>query len=670
MMARARKKKTRVKKKAEPIVIPVHERKYIANLIEREQKEPGYLVKLYRATGPGKTPLATNTTRSDFTGGFGLVPDYLSFRNTYWGQMQPVNYKLLWRAFLEDPIIRACVNIIANAIMADGYVLRGSTPLHVKRVKSLFKENKFDMKLRDVVMQLLIYGDSYFELVRSGGGLVREFYGIDAATIRIDYNEHGDVIKYIQRVLHRRVDFYPDELLHYKLDVIGGRQYGTSLLQAVLTTLQNKQAAEIYNHDYFRRGALPRVIYKIKNLSKEQLDRLKYDLRNVSPHEDIMLNVAAGEIETELLNISYADMQFKELLNYLRQNIIAALGVPPIFLGLTEGSNRANSQTQMESFDRYIKWLRVAIANTINNEFLTIANFGFGGVEFGFNNDNSREELKQAQMAQLMSSIPWVTPNEVRERMELPALDTNKFVYDPETGEVRVLSGEGDKPIFYIQQEQAEALNSPDNKNPNAANPQKKQERAEGRERQNVAQQLENKELLKGQHGHIRTREEVPVGRVEQGSITTLHDPREYARYPFGATPVETEAWYSDKMRAKLGDRLRELIEIIRNPITNAESLNHDRVWRHDKIPVKDRNWHAPASAAEYNEQKDPKRHPERDTVTDDGKRLPWLPPKGLKTESNSTITKATFYTGTDQIEELGLDAEGTGRMRKRRTKR
>lgn len=648
-------------------------------------------------------------------GAAGLTPDYLSFRNTYWGQAQPVNYRMLWKIYTEDPVVAGCVNTLVDAIVGDGFTLKikdaEKFPTEEKNKKQLImdkflQKNRFNSKLRDAVTSLIIYGDAYFELVRAGFnqpkvvitvdrpsdndaptedekirravlgntlikdfdlqqyefnhyqvaiqrldllekvneayggagetyskvnaaangvGKILEFYSRDAATVRIDFNEHGDVIKYIQRVLHRRVDYYPDEMIHFRINEVGGRIYGHSSLLSLVYTMQTKFSAEGYTYDFFRRGSMPRLLYIAKNFSDEQVKRLSEKLQIVKPQQDIILT---GEMEVKDIAPKNSDMQFRELLDYLRDNVFAALQVPKALVlgggGGGTGGNRSQSQTQLEMFDRRKRSLKRAIADILNNDFFSIENFGFE-IEFQFNDDNSREELKKAQQGQLMSSIPHVHPNEIREVMGLPPLkdDELKALSDLKQ------SFEPPKPF--------------DNRDPNSANPNKKPERVENREAQNVDQQMENKSFKKS--------EDVAEAEVreEQGAISRrkeVYEPanqaiaratgRERTRYPFGAQANLPEPSH-EEMKQQYLTRLHEILEAAFNPVTNAFDLNHDRVYPKDGNPN-------PQEGEQPLVKPRPEEGPERDEVNAQGQKI-WA--------ASDKSTTATFYKGTDQLEEM-----------------
>ena len=526
---------------------------------------------------------------------FVLTPDYLSFRNTWFGQPQPVSYKLLWNSFLSDPLVHACVEITTDAIIGDGFTISGKTELHVRRLQKLFEKVGFQKFLQDTVESLIIYGDSYAELIRDGGTIVTHFRPADTVTVRIDYDEHGNTIKYIQRVLHRRVDFYPDEMIHFSVNNVGGRVYGFSSLQSVIFTLQSKVAAQNFNTEYFRRNGLPRSLYLVKNLSDAQVNRMAATLRSATPQTDLLINASAGEVEHVIVAPNNQEMQFIELMNYLRQELIAAMGVPPLFLGITEGSNRANAQTQLEAWDRKKKKLRLMIQDIINMQLLTTGNFGFDDVRFKFNDENSREKLKYAQVAQLYNSIPWMTPDQILDTVGLPPLGDDSVSYNSVTGKINVHDSDiGDVPIYQIRQQMAMQAGGvgldgrPNMPTQNGAQPQQKQEKKENAERLNSEQANETRKFAKANPAKD---------------------------YPFGAREPERELT-EPSMRRDFMYRLRMIAEA---QVRNMRNINYeyDGVGEKDEKPNK-----------------------------------PTLPVIGKPYKSLDAQGKAVFYKDTTQLDE------------------
>jgi len=632
-----------------------------------------------------------------------LVPDYSSFRNTYWGQSQPVNYKLLWKMFLEDPIVFGCVNLLVEGIVGDGYRLKGGKKLHQKVLTKLLTKNEFSRALRDVTYQFFIFGDAYLELGRDQTqtkdiksskdlakiyaspydslektvkvadpdetftitkekineyecgwhgcpgcsldsdnkgkiqtnmhkvnsvsvyekpqtGLVREFYVADASTIRIDYNEHGETIKYIQRVLHRRVDFYPNEMAHLSLNNIGGRQYGHSPLVSVIESLQAKQHAERFNSDYFKRGAIPRMVYMIPNLNEAQLVRIQNQLATLQPQQDIVLTSSDPGMKAEQLMPSNTDMQFADLLKYYKKNIISAIGVPGVFLGETDGSNRSNAQVQLEAFDRKIRGLKNVIADMLNKQFFTKENFGFDDVIFEFIEDNNREELKDAQTASLLVPMTGMideygrrlaTFNEIRAKMKLPLMDD-----EPEEGEEGEKKKDGEQPMMN-QMPSPPKPSEKLNYQMNAAgysDPRTKEDRGSNAEARNTDQQMQNKSIRPDSYSSK------PYGPEDKRMRETEEWQKERREHPTMSDEEIDTIWLDHNRKKSLSQstpdfnpermRLRMAREQFlgaqipsEKPGTSQTSNEQQEITPHD-VTIRDREVRNPFGATQFHVEK------------------------------------------------------------------
>lgn len=692
--------------------------------------------------------------------GHGLTPDLIPFRQTYWGQPQPVNYELLWRMYREDPVISGVVNIQVNDIIGDGWdLLEGDAVDHsgqdvagesaresARHIREVFYRSNFGAAIRDIITQYLVYGDAYFELIRAGepgadrfnpglvpgagstptkgkglsfditydakGQIVQDavseslfkevaelkvseaktkdefisalrkfekrledvampqgkvigFVPRDAKTFRIDYDEHGNVVKYIQRVLHRRVDFYPQEVVHLAASTVGNRPYGMSSLGALLDTFMAKQSAENYSTGYFKRGAIPRLIYVAKNFSKEQTDRLVANLKSLQPQQDIVI---FGDVDPKMVAPTNQDMQFSDLLGYLKQNIYIATQVPPILAGDTAmgaQAGRNTSQVQLDMYYKRIKSLKKDIEDAINRKLLSPENFGTHNLRFKFLEDNTKEELRRAQQAQLYSSIPWATPNIVLEALHLPPLEGEWSKY-------------GNTPIYFIQQEQQEKMmaqqaqlkpaganaggkpNSGSLNKPGQANPARSVTHSENAEENNAAQQSDSKKSFSP-----FDRDQI-AGVANQKYDIALHtrlgddnagpmmpSVPEAAMAGFGAHPEQLPD--PEDARRYLELRDAQVTEAVENPVQNAFSLNTDRQWNNGfalgdvMTPVASQDdakvklEAKPVAGATINQRNPVLQGPLRLAADD------------LNIETKPVST-ATFYKGMTQLEELGLE--------------
>ena len=661
-------------------------------------------------------------------GGYGLAPDYLSFRNVYWGQQQPVNYRILWKMFLEIPEVYAALKVIADHIVGDGWEIESDTELHKKQVTDMLDKNNWTAQLKDIVFSQSIFGDAYLELVRAGGtayymgsavgydglpfeksvselkkrldflqnspedklitdfvddnagklegedfrgiikeklerkqvgaGRVQQFYTRDASTIRIDYNEHGEAIKYIQRVLHRRVDYFPDEMIHLPINVIGGRVYGHSPLSSLIRTARIKYDAEEYSADWLRRNGIPRMLYTVINYSKEQLQRFQDNLQAMQYNQDVVVTAPNKDaVDVKMVAPKSVDMQWAEFLNYLQEQIFISLQVPPELVGKSANANRSMADVNMDMFYKMIKCRKRELEEQLNRKFFTSEIIGFSDVKFKFKSENIREELKEVQKVQLLSTIPYFTPDEVRDQYGMKPLTSAQKKEIEEHKEMTA-------PKFQSKQPGVQVPGASQEKEKNS-----ERFRAEAAQEKRSMKSIDYvpEKLVRIRQGSISTREKYPP---HPATLNVENTPE--TRNPFGAF-VENEE--EDRQRVTAFDQVRDAE--VREVQTNERpfDLNEDRPFPKDKTEFVETPSKAPRVQEKYPKHKParPKAEkerlvdPERDEVNDAGQRV-WAntdpdgqaisstPEERKKGKVNKEVDgmglKAKFYDGTNQLDE------------------
>lgn len=446
--------------------------------------------------------------------------------------------------------------------------------LFVKEISKVdIKPEDVELKKKDGSIELILsnFTRELEKATRQDGRLVRLF-PLDAKTIQIDYDEHGNVLKYVQRVLHRRVEFYPDDLIHLAIGRVGNRPYGMSGFTPLVKQYMVKFQAEKYTFDFFRRAFMPRLIYVLKNLDDASRNKFIANLKAVTAHEDIVVN---GEVDVKETTQTHSDMQFIELLKYIKQHIYIALQVPPIVAGDmmmgSAGGSKGTSQSLFEgTYYKRIKSLKKQISDELNRTLFTKRNFGTDSVRFVFLEDNTKESQRRTQNAQLMSTIPYVTPNEIRQMVNLPPME----------------NGDGDRYIYEITQENAEkvALNAGGVKGgqakqqgqfPGGVDSRSSIERRENAEDNNTSAQMESKKAF---DPNFATRDAVNPNASDEA-------PRR--DYGYGAMKDEVTPTMVTLSQVSAGQAYDRMKEIVDNPVENAGGMNSDRQWGPDVPPLK-----------------------------------------------------------------------------------
>jgi len=273
------------------------------------------------------------------------------------------------------------LQVVADASITEGDIADDPPP--VMRLKRLtaFVNPREDMiqLLRNVVIDLLLFGDAYLEVVCLLGEPVA-LYTLDATTMTVDADEHGEVREYIQNVDGvRSANFGPDDVIHFSLDAPRGGLYGVSPAQKVLLPATAWLFTMATLKECFRRGDPPRLHVDLNHYSDTDVQRWReqYRISNLGPK-------AVGEPLTTTGGGAVQVLDPRKVTDYLdaarqlRDEIICGFGVPPSKLGIIETGNLGGGTGEAQD-----KTFRVNTVIPVGNLILEKLNFhllqqGFG----------------------------------------------------------------------------------------------------------------------------------------------------------------------------------------------------------------------------------------------------------------------------------------------------
>jgi len=276
----------------------------------------------------------------------------------------------LYQAYMACPWSWASVNAIARTITAGGLVTDWDNdagegdeatpdkPSEVKLLEGMLaycnpRENIRQI-LRSVVVDLLVFGDAYIEVVWIGSQPVA-LYSLDCPSMLPIADEHGNVTKYVQVTeMGQRAEFEPREVIHISLDSPRSSVFGVSPTQAALLPITAWLFAAATTKEIFRKGAPPQLwIDHPASSSSGEINRwnAQYLARNVGPRNiGNPINTKGGAKVEELAQSR--TMDYLQFLNQKRDEIIASYGVPPAKVGIIESGNLGGGtgETQDRTF--------------------------------------------------------------------------------------------------------------------------------------------------------------------------------------------------------------------------------------------------------------------------------------------------------------------------------
>ncbi len=230
-------------------------------------------------------------------------------------------------------------------------------PPEVVRLRRLMKftnpTEDFIQLLRNVITDLMLFGDSYLEVVRLLGEPVA-LYLLDSTTMTVISDAHGEVTGYRQDVDGlRQAYFHTEDVIHISLDAPRGGLYGVSPAQLALlpTTAWIFTMATI--QETFRRGDPPRMHVDLAHYEDNDIQRWReqYQVYNLGPKAVGNPVITSGGGAVQVLDprkvSDYLDAE-----RVLRDQIIASFGVPPAKVGIIETGNigGGSGEAQNKSF--------------------------------------------------------------------------------------------------------------------------------------------------------------------------------------------------------------------------------------------------------------------------------------------------------------------------------
>src|SRR5258708_6436843 len=225
------------------------------------------------------------------------------------------------------------------------------------------------------------------------------------------------------------VDFDSNEVVHFKLGSKGATLYGLSPLVSLILPVTVDKYAQIYNRAFFINGAKIRGAFIMKDATPEQVERNREYLQARAKNPDLAQSdlVMEGAIEFKQIGVNQKDMEFLQLREFTRNEILAVYGVPPSKVSIIETGNigAGTGEHQTQSFyEENILPHQIRVAEKITKHIIR-QGFGITDWIFAFNR-RSIDEKDQAEVFNIYLQNGVLTPDEVRRQVAPRAPELEK----------------------------------------------------------------------------------------------------------------------------------------------------------------------------------------------------------------------------------------------------
>lgn len=362
------------------------------------------------------------------------------------------NYDKYEKLYYSDPDAALAVDVI-TMLVCGSITFQGSEN-SVKWYENWARKVGFQHITENNVKTHLIFGNAYCIPVEpSSRDLIVELQVLHPAYVRIKTDETGVIESYIYdperffdargRLAH---EYEPDQIMHFKHNVIANNVYGISIYHPAYEILEILRRIEVTCADLAHRDAHRLLWAKVsmrenelevdpktgRTYFEEKIDAVLKLLSNrVEEREDGRTYrvsntiVTDDSVEIQDLAASHNFAGLVQLLKHLQDKAHRALRVPPVFLGVAEGSNRATSYNQLRIFKRYIEGIQERVVEEYERVLLPLLP---GDVDIELETPLAEDESAWAEIAALLYDRGIMTLNEARAYVGLPPLEIDEKI--------------------------------------------------------------------------------------------------------------------------------------------------------------------------------------------------------------------------------------------------
>jgi len=268
-----------------------------------------------------------------------------------------------------------------------------------KRYKNFVKEQDFDVLLRLIIRNMLIFGSAFLEVVWTGKN-VKQLKLLDSKSMYVKRNDKGKVLSYSQWFggQSKPTKFNADQIIHFAYNNLGGNPYGTSVMRSLFGDGEVSIAKQFLKLQQSMMWLLTKQInakthIKVGNdlnhPTQADIDSLATKLENSKNHTEWITSYL---VNMEILGYEGKVMDIKPFINHYEDQIVYGLQTPYVLLGkgnMAEGL----ANTQMEAFERRVKSIQLAVSRSLENKLFDKM-FGSDNYIFVWN-ANEQKELKE-----------------------------------------------------------------------------------------------------------------------------------------------------------------------------------------------------------------------------------------------------------------------------------
>ncbi len=305
-------------------------------------------------------------------------------------------------------------------------------PMSIKEGRSILTSTQFKQLL---FKYILLNGEGYMlldgRMKGKFGGAPTRLHPLMPAFVLEKLNAQYEIECYLYQAAGSQIELDPLDVVHFKDPDPKNWYRGHSPVQSARFALDSHKEADEFNYYRLLNRGVPDLFLSPENkMSPEEQKRFKeqWQQQYAGSRNGGKTVVFPTKMGVTGVQTTTADMQYEQLKNLSKDEILANFRIPIEMLGKTDSQTRANAEASNYVFQRFtILPLIESFVDTLTNDYLP-AFPKSDDLYFGFEEFVPQDLEDKRKTTQTLFGIGALTPNEGRvgfglDKLEIPQAD-------------------------------------------------------------------------------------------------------------------------------------------------------------------------------------------------------------------------------------------------------
>jgi len=309
---------------------------------------------------------------------------FIPAMKTRLGEQPPVSLATLVEYYLKDPAVMASVDYMSEQIAGVGFytVCEPDFEDAKKIIDDFCATVNMDNLLMQTSKEVVFGGNSFWEKVLNKQKKLVRLKILPLSSIKfIQRDKYGRLELFVQQIGAEKVEFTPDQIIHFCLNPLDGSAWGTGILHSLASTkqidertvrpafLDIKARLEDDIQKIVHRYAAPKRLWNFEGVGDEKLEK-EYapTIQDAPVDADFVTN---KPVTVDSLDIN-PGARFDGMIDHINSQVVQGLQTPMTRLLTTPGFTEASSTVADDASQRKIMYLQRFTARIVEKEVFEV----------------------------------------------------------------------------------------------------------------------------------------------------------------------------------------------------------------------------------------------------------------------------------------------------------